>query len=280
MASDVLICFWLFFGFFFSKPCRFHSHNAEQKDPKVSIFESFCYFCIPSNFLSFAVFSVIITISIMRFLLFVSLTAIAIANTNPEDIPFLDDSLDMSDFQDSSQDSFALPDFLEGSLFTDHNDDGLFDDSGVNDFSSIETQDSIFQEASCSTENGQSLNKLRSRGGEACIPSASDSSSLEPLTNDKYWDVIRNQLDGIEVRPDKYDVRCLPNFPVHLCCHYVGKELPSNWPKMPLMIPPGYVIYYYVRSCNPGGSAFVLLLFCFFFVPTFFPYHISFDYHV
>ena len=244
-------------------------YDAEQKNPKAPPFlfsMSFCCFCISFNVLSFIVFVkiIIITILIMLLLLLILLAAISvIATAISEENLFSNTPLDMSAVQDLSQNSLTLQDLPEDSVFTEYSGD-LFDDSEANDFFSTEPQDSSFSdlqdanllEASCVTGDVQSSNKLRTR--DVCTPPAPASASLEPFKSDTYWDTIRSGIDEriLQLRPKTKDIRCLPNFQNHLCCQSVDKVLPFTSWDMPLMVPPGFIIWRYTRDCIPGACVF------------------------
>lgn len=206
---------------------------------------------------------------IMWFLLFLFSAAGFVATALPEenlfadnsllDTSLLDNSLDMSISPDSSGNLVVLQDLSEKQSMTDYNNnENLFSDSGADDFLSMELQDpSVLEVSSCSTNDGQSLNKLRSRDGTFCSEagsgSAGESSLSDPLAPLKDGSGFTSHVTGV-IRPKPVDIRCFPTFPVHLCCEGLGRTLDRASPQMPLFAPPGLTIYRTVYYCIPGTS--------------------------
>lgn len=210
----------------------------------------------------------------MHFLPLVFPTAILVALAISGDLLFSDTSPDVSStFQDMSQDFFlASQKLTEDSRWIDYNDDDLL-------FSDLDTMDFFFsppteapqdfysnlEASSCLTKNGQqSLNKLRSRDETTvCSPHDPNPLSKEPLR--KALDAIQefqNRLgapDGEEQQPplppiipsEEFppDSRCLPEFPVHLCCGSQGGLDRS----VPPIIGPGATPIRAYLDCAPGS---------------------------
>lgn len=220
------------------------------------------YFFFHYNNLSSVVFLVTI---IMRFLAFVLLAATFVPITVTEDL-FSDSLPDISAFQDSpqgqlaSQDLFASQNLPEDSDLTTNDDNDLFAGSNPVDFSSTEPQDFSPSEleASCPTDEGQSLNKLRSRDGAVCSPEGPAALKKEP-TQDKLGDIFRKIKEFFEYPPDEdwgpYPRfppafrKCRPDFPHHLCCNEPGDRTLE-------ITVPGSGIYAYFFGCYIGSWDF------------------------
>lgn len=183
-------------------------------------------------------------IIIMRFLPFVPLPMIFVAIAMSENLFSNPAPDELSTFQDSPQDLLASLNLLDDSQMTIDNNDDLFDDLDTQDLFSIEDQDpatvsSSMEVASCSTEGGQLLNRLRSRDGVSC-PAYSNPVPLkkETPTQNNIGDLIR-KVNTIFFDPDPLPVpaepeqedplkspegskrdKCRPEFPKHLCCNY------------------------------------------------------------
>lgn len=182
---------------------------------------------------------------------------------------FSDSLPDSSAFQDSpqehlaSQDLFSSQDLLasqnlpEDSELTT-NDDDLFAGLDALDFFSTEPQDSSSGlQASCLTDEGQSLNRLRSRDGALCSPESPAALKKEP-TQDKLGDVFRKIKEFFQNLPDEAQRRfpggftlrkCRPDFPLNFCCDTPGDRT------FDISVPGGN-IYDYFYDCYAGSWAF------------------------
>lgn len=203
---------------------------------------------------------------IMIFLTFVPLATIFVATASSENL-FSDNSPDISAFQDSPQDPFTSPDLLalqnlpeDSELTTDDND--LFAGSDALGLFSTEPQDSFpGLEASCLTDEGQSLNNLRSRDGVVCSPENPAPLKKEP-TQDKLGDIIRKIKEFFQDPPNEGRLGqflklvflvCRPDFPLHMCCDTPGDRT------FDISLPGGN-IYEYFYGCDPGSWDFFFLL--------------------
>lgn len=210
--------------------------------------------------------SVVLVTLIMRFFAFDILATTFLAIAISENLFSDPSSPDILTFQDSPQDSFASPDLPETSDLTidnDDNDDLFTDSNAVAVLSSSEPQDSSpGLEASCSNEDEQPLNKLRSRDEEeeSCSPQGPASLKKQQPPNDNLEDVLRKVKEffgfpeplnpdsdpfSTEPRPDP---RCRSDFPHHLCCYISGDY--SSWE----VAVPGGRFYEYFFECYRGTS--------------------------
>ena len=196
----------------------------------------------------------------MRFIPFIPLTATVLATAISENL-FSENSPDTLAFQDSpqdliaSQDELALQDLSDGSELTIGDDDDLFAGADAMDTFSTEPQDSSFGlEASCLIDEGQSLNKLRSRDGPVCSPEGPAPLQKDP-TQDKIGDIFRKIKEFFDYPPDDDPTRprgptffriCRRDFPLRLCCVTPGLS------SMDITIPGG-LLYEYYYGCYPGS---------------------------
>ena len=203
----------------------------------------------------------------MHFLAFVLLAATFVPTTVSENL-FSDSLPDMSAFQDSPQDlfttqgPFASQDLPESQNLPEDselttNDDDLFAGLDAMDFFSTEPQDSSSGlEASCLTDEGQSLNKLRSRDGALCSPESPAALKKEP-TQDKLGDVFRKIKEFFQNLPDEARSRfpefsmrkCRPDFPFNFCCDTPGERIFD-------ISVPGANIWDYFYDCYAGSWDF------------------------
>lgn len=172
----------------------------------------------------------------MRFFLLVFGATIFVTIAISEN-PYLNDSPDLSAFQDLPQDLFASQDLPESSQLIDDGDDDaddfLFDDdnSDAMEAFSLETADSFSGlKPFCLTENEQLLNRLRSRDDERETCSTRDWVPLRDGSSfEDYPNLLQEPKDSFfssEQNPERSeDSTCLTRFPYHLCCMELGVPL-------------------------------------------------------
>lgn len=176
----------------------------------------------------------------MRFLLIVSPIAILVAAAISQSL-FDNDLSDLSLFQDLPKDSLTLQepsnDFIAiGGDFRNPEwtvDSDLSSGSGLMDFSSTAGSDPFDLEASCLTEDGQPLTKLRARQGQFCSPNGEPSSQPLELNPSRLFKIFFgpkeepqtpvNPYADIVTPEDPEDPECRPDFPRHLCCQRPGE---------------------------------------------------------
>lgn len=197
----------------------------------------------------------------MRCLLFFPLAAIFVTIAVCQDLSS-DNSPDVSAFQDWPQDLLASQDLPEDLEFFDVDYD-LFGGSGALDLLSTNAQDPFSGlEASCLTEDEQSLNKLRRRGETVCSPQAPIPLNEDPLRElgDSFRD-LKNffsipekeeipSFPDFQLPKDPEDRRCLPSFPNHLCCTAPGGRVDTS--SIMASMVPGATIYQFFFACSPG----------------------------
>lgn len=164
----------------------------------------------------------------------------------PQDLP-----LDLLAPQELSEDLIAM----EGSSKPESTvDDDLFGGSGTVDLSSTPALDSSELEASCLTEDGQPLTKLRSRDGPVCTRKDKPPKLINPFKTLKKFFKVTYEED-YELPPSKLlepseDPRCILGFPQHLCCQERGEVFKRI--TMDTLPAPGTTIYDYFFKCDPG----------------------------
>lgn len=200
----------------------------------------------------------------MRFLRIFSLIANFVAVAIAEDL-FDNDLSDPSVFQDLPQGSLALQespnDFIamgEDSSNPEWTVDlDLSGGSGLMDFPSTAGLDSFDLEASCLTEDGQPLTKLRARDDRFCSPDGEPSPQPLELNPSKLFEIFFGPKEKLKTYLPPYadpgiieespSPNCLPEFPRHVCCQTPGELDTSTRNSVP-----GFTVYQNYFVCMEG----------------------------